>query len=93
MQRWECKAPCSALTEAMWSGMAEGPHPASVPGCQQGSEWNESPELCNEPRACSVQGIESPEQAQALLWRGGGMAVLTEGLLSPRSGHKRPVDN
>lgn len=31
---------CSPLTEAMWSGLAEGPHPSSATGCQQGSEWN-----------------------------------------------------
>lgn len=40
MQRWECKAPCTHFTEAVWSELAEGPHPASAPGCQQGSEWS-----------------------------------------------------
>lgn len=31
-------SPRSPLHEAMWSGLAEGPHPSSMPGCQQGSE-------------------------------------------------------
>lgn len=86
MQRWECKPlppPRSPLTEAMWSGLAEGPHPSSVPGCQQDSEKStgeQPPESWLPPMAGalgSVQGIGSPEQAQALQRRGDGMTVLT----------------